>query len=89
MVIGSRSSQIHVTSSPTWSSSSRSPLATAVVPSGTVISNRHVALSDGWSDDGSHALAPSGSFNAYEPSSVSYQPTGNPASIDRSLSGAS
>src|SRR3954464_13423927 len=51
------------------------PLPTAVMPSGTVAWKVNVALSVGWSLDGSHAGAPCGSPGTNAPSSVGTQPS--------------
>jgi hypothetical protein len=40
--------------------------------------NVNVALSDGWSFDGNHERAPSGSLITYDPSGVRIHPTGTP-----------
>src|SRR3954453_6438985 len=53
----------------------RSPLATAVTPLGTVRWNVYVALSIGWSFTGNHVDAPSGSLRTKLLSPVLIQPT--------------
>lgn len=47
------------------------PLETAWSPAGTVTSMSYVALSDGWSFPGNHAIEPVGSPRASAPSSSS------------------
>ncbi len=66
-----------------------SPLATATLPSGTVISYSYVALSVGWSLDGNQVMFPSGSPTTMAPSRVVTQPYSAPSmSVGRVVSPA-
>src|SRR3954469_18580809 len=60
---------------PVGSWSTRSPLATASTPSGTVTWKVNVALSRGWSFAGNQVDAPSGSLSTKLPSASFIQPT--------------
>ena len=55
------------------------PLATATLPSGTVISKLYVALSVGWSLTGYQVMLPSGSPTTIAPSRVVTQPYSAPS----------
>ena len=55
------------------------PFATAVLPSGTVISNEYVALSVWWSLTGYQVMDPSGSLTTMAPSRVVTHPYSAPS----------
>ena len=55
------------------------PLASAVIPSGTVIAKSYVALSRGLSLTGNQAGVPCGSLTTTAPSSVGIQPSIEPS----------
>ncbi len=74
--MGSAADHVHVSRPSALVVESRSPLATATVPVGTVMWKVNVALSEGWSLLGNHEWAPSGSSMVYEPCSVRIHPMG-------------
>ena len=73
--IGSVSCQTQVVLPPAVALDTRTPLAIAVSPAGTVMLKSNVALSRGLSFTGYHAGDPCGSPTTKAPSSVGIQPS--------------